>query len=98
MKIDELICMLEILKTETQIIDLAEFAYRRGEQNGRLEGAEEAIKHMSERAPKKPHAKLLTTGEIIECATDVWKYDANDVSENTIKFGLEIQKRVLERQ
>jgi hypothetical protein len=98
MKIDELICMLEILKVETQIIDLVEFAYRRGEQYGRLEGAEEAIKQMSQVKPKKPHAKLLTTGEIIECATDVWKYDANDVSENTIKFGLEIQKRVLERQ
>jgi hypothetical protein len=95
MKIDELVCLLEILKTETQIIDLAEFAYRRGEQNGRLEGAEEAIKHMSQ---VKPKSKPLTTGEIVDCFTAVCWCDPNDVKEKDIKFAREIERLTLERQ
>jgi hypothetical protein len=95
MKIDELVCLLEILKTETQIIDLAEFAYRRGEQNGRLEGAEEAIKHMSQ---VKPKSKPLTTGEIVDCFTAVCWCDPNDVKERDIKFAREIERLTLERQ
>jgi len=94
MKIDELICMLEILKTETQIIDLADFAYRRGEQNGRLEGAEEAIKHMSQ---VKPKSKPLTATEIIDCFTAVHQCDANDVTENDIKFARHIERLTLDR-
>jgi hypothetical protein len=95
MKVDELVCLLEILKTETQIIDLAEFAYRRGEQNGRLEGAEEAIKHMSQ---VKPKSKPLTTGEIVDCFTAVCWCDPNDVKEKDIKFAREIERLTLERQ
>jgi hypothetical protein len=95
MKVDELVCLLEILKTETQIIDLAEFAYRRGEQNGRLEGAEEAIKHMSQ---VKPKSKPLTTGEIVDCFTAVCWCDPNDVKERDIKFAREIERLTLERQ
>lgn len=95
MKIDELICMLEILKTEPQIIDLADFAYRRGEQYGRLEGAEEAINHMSQ---VKPKLKPLTAGEIVDCFTAVHRCDPNAVTENDIKFAREIQRLILERQ
>jgi hypothetical protein len=95
MKIDELICLLEILKTETQIIDLVEFAYRRGEQFGRVEGAEEAINHMSQ---VKPKSKPLTASEIVDCASAVYQCDINDLGDNTIKFARHIERLTLERQ
>lgn len=94
MKIDELICMLEILKTETQIIDLADFAYRRGEQYGRMLGAEEAIKQMSQ---LKPKSQPLTATEIVECAKVVYQCDPNQISERDIKFAREIERLTRER-
>lgn len=45
-----------------------------------------------------PPKAQLTTGEIIECAVAVWRFDANDVSENTIKFARHIERLTLERQ
>jgi hypothetical protein len=95
MKIDELMRVLDILNVEPQIAELVEFAYRRGEQNGRLEGAEEAIKHMSQ---VKPKSKPLTTGEIVDCFTAVCWCDPNDVKERDIKFAREIERLTLERQ
>jgi hypothetical protein len=94
MKIDELICLLEILKTEPQVIDLADFAYRRGEQYGRMLGAEEAISQMSQ---LKPKSKPLTASEIVACASEVYQSDPNAVTENDIKFAREIQRIILER-
>jgi hypothetical protein len=94
MKIDELICMLEILKTETQTIDLADFAYRRGEQYGRMLGAEEAINQMSQ---VKPKLKPLTASEIVACASEVYQSDPNQISERDIKFAREIERLILGR-
>ncbi len=94
MKIDELICMLEILKTEPQVIDLADFAYRRGEQYGRMLGAEEAISQMSQ---LKPKSKPLTATEVIDCFTAVYHCDPNTVGERDIKFAREIERLILER-
>jgi hypothetical protein len=39
----------------------------------------------------------LSTSEIVECAVKVWRFDANDVSANTIKFAREIERLTLER-
>ena len=62
---------------------------------GRQDGVEAMLKYDN---PQFKLGKQLTTSEIIDCAVAVWRYDANDVSENTIKFGIEVQKRVLDRQ
>jgi hypothetical protein len=94
MKIDELICMLEILKVEPQTIELVDFAYRRGEQFGRLEGAEEAIKHMSQ---VKPKSTPLTASEIVACASEVYQSDPNQISERDIKFARHIERLTLDR-
>lgn len=40
----------------------------------------------------------LSTSEIVECAVKVWRFDANDVSANTIKFARDIERLTLERQ
>lgn len=62
---------------------------------GREEGVQAMLDYDN---PQFKLGKQLTTSEIIDCAVAVWRYDANDVSENTIKFGIEVQKRVLDRQ
>ena len=46
-----------------------------------------------EPAPYNP----LSTSEIVECAVKVWRFDANDVSSNTIKFARDIERLTLER-
>jgi hypothetical protein len=46
-----------------------------------------------EPAPYNP----LSTSEIVECAVKVWRFDANDVSANTIKFAREIERLTLDR-
>lgn len=40
----------------------------------------------------------LTASEIVDCATATYQCDANDVSENTIKFARHIERLTLERQ
>jgi hypothetical protein len=63
-------------------------------QAGRQAGVEAMLDYDNpEPAPYNP----LTTSEIVECAVKVWRFDANDVSENTIRFAREIERLTLER-
>jgi pterin-4a-carbinolamine dehydratase len=39
----------------------------------------------------------LTTSEIVDCATATYQCDANDVSENDIKFARHIERMTRER-
>jgi hypothetical protein len=82
MKIKELMRVLDILNVEPHIAELVEFAYYRGSNHDDTSPA-----------PYNP----LTTSEIVECAVKVWRFDANDVSENTIRFAREIERLTLER-
>ena len=45
-----------------------------------------------------PPKAQLTTSEIIDCATATYQCDANDVTENDIKFARHIERLTLERQ
>ena len=64
-------------------------------EHGREEGVQAMLNYD---IPTTKSHNQLTTGEIIECAVAVWRFDANDVSENTIKFARHIERLTLERQ
>ena len=59
---------------------------------GREEGVQ-AMLHLGYGDNPNP----LTTSEIIDCATATYQCDANDVSENDIKFARHIERLTLER-
>ena len=46
---------------------------------------------------EEEHGRLLTTSEIIDCASAVYQCDPNDVTENDIKFARHIERLTLER-
>jgi len=44
------------------------------------------------KAIEDEHGRLLTTSEIIDCASAVYQCDPNDVSERDIKFARHIER------
>jgi hypothetical protein len=59
---------------------------------GREEGVQAMLKY------ERDNYIPLTATEIIDCATATYQCDANDVSENDIKFARHIERLTLERQ
>ena len=59
-------------------------------------GREDGVQAMLKYNAPAPYVQLTAT-EIVDCATAVYQCDANDVTENDIKFARHIERLTLER-
>lgn len=73
-----------------------EFNDAEKESNLRMELIRQEILRRNKEIEEE-HGRLLTTSEIIDCASAVYQCDPNDVSENDIKFARHIERMTLER-